>query len=254
MISGGLKTKVYILNINGFDTHDSQVQIGDTTQGAHANLLKTLSDAVAAFQTDLQLLGLEDRVAGMTFSEFGRQIASNASYGTDHGDAAPLFLFGTCLDINIMGTNPTVPDTIVNQAGIPLEFDFRDVYASVLKDWLGVDSATIQSFFEHTVTFYPILGACSLGIEEKELGKEEAFLYPNPCTHSSTVRFRSDNEWVRIDLFDMMGKAVGTVCDRNLEQGIHNVYFETSDLQRGEYIVQIQKKSGSAQTKLIKVK
>lgn len=254
MISGGLKTKVYILNINGFDTHDSQVQIGDPTQGTHADLIKTLSDAIAAFQTDLQLLGLEDRVAGMTFSEFGRQIASNASYGTDHGDAAPLFLFGTCLDTNMMGTNPVVPDTVVNQAGIPMEFDFRDIYASVLKDWFGVDPATIQTFFEHTVTFYPILGACSLGIEEKVIGKEEALVYPNPCTHSSTVRFRSDNEWVRIDMFDMSGRAVKTIVDRNLNQGTHDLFFETNDLERGEYIIQILKRSGNVQTKLVKVK
>src|SRR5690606_23040801 len=87
MISGGLETKVYILNINGFDTHDSQVTGGNVAQGTHAELLKTMSDAVAAFQDDINLLGLNHRVAGMTFSEFGRQVASNYSLGTDHGDA-----------------------------------------------------------------------------------------------------------------------------------------------------------------------
>jgi uncharacterized protein (DUF1501 family) len=90
MISGGLKTKVYILNINGFDTHNAQVVASDKTTGDHANLLKTLSDAVAAFQDDISLLGIEKRVAGMTFSEFGRQIASYGSDGTDHGDAGPM--------------------------------------------------------------------------------------------------------------------------------------------------------------------
>ena len=92
MISGGLQTKVYILNINGFDTHDSQVSASDVKQGNHTDLLKTVSDAIEAFQDDLALLNLEQRVAGMTYSEFGRQIASNASLGTDHGDAAPLKL------------------------------------------------------------------------------------------------------------------------------------------------------------------
>ncbi|NBR14001.1 MAG: DUF1501 domain-containing protein, partial [Crocinitomicaceae bacterium] len=82
MISGGLKTKIYILNVSGFDTHDSQVSQTNPAQGNHANLLKKLSDAVYAFQDDMRLLGLEQRVAGMTFSEFGRQTASNASYGT----------------------------------------------------------------------------------------------------------------------------------------------------------------------------
>ncbi len=252
MISGGLKTKVYILNINGFDTHDSQVSATDTTTGTHAQLLQTLSDAIAAFQTDLQLLGLEDRVAGMTFSEFGRQIASNASRGTDHGDAAPLFLFGSCLETNIMGSNPTIGSSIVNQAGIPMEFDFRDIYASVLRDWFGVDTTTIQSFFEHTVTFHNVLGACNLSVEEKTLEMDDVLLYPNPCTNSTTFRFRSEDEWVRIDVFDMSGKVVATVLDGNIAPGSHDIYFETRDLQMGEYIVQIRKKSGNIQTKLIK--
>lgn len=254
MISGGLKTKVYILNINGFDTHDSQVSASDPTNGAHADLLKTLSDAVAAFQTDLQLLGLEDRVAGMTFSEFGRQIASNASYGTDHGDAAPLLLFGSCLETNIMGSNPIIGNTVVNQEGVPMQYDFRDIYASVLKDWFGVDTATIQSFFEHTVNYYPLLGACNLGVEEHVLTKEEALIYPNPCTNSTTVRFTSEDEWVRIDVFDLAGKAMQTLVDKNLAPGTHDIYFETRDYPYGEYIVQILKKSGNIQSKLLKVK
>lgn len=254
MISGGLKTKVYILNINGFDTHDSQVSVSDTTQGTHAQLLQTLSDAIAAFQTDLQLLGLEDRVAGMTFSEFGRQVASNASRGTDHGDAAPLFLFGTCIEAGIMGDNPTIGNTVVNQEGIPMQFDFRDIYASILKDWFGVDTVTIQSFFEHTVNFYPVLGACNLGVEEQVLEKDQAILYPNPCSTSTTLRFKSDNEWVRVDVFDMSGKAVATIVDKNLSQGTHDIFFETGEFKHGEYIVQILKGSGNVQTKLLKVK
>ncbi len=102
MISGGLKTKVYIVNVGGFDTHDSQVDQNNLTEGSHALLLKMISDAVAAFQNDLQLLGLEERVAGMTFSEFGRQIASNGSFGTDHGDAAPIMLFGSCVNTGVI--------------------------------------------------------------------------------------------------------------------------------------------------------
>jgi uncharacterized protein (DUF1501 family) len=253
MISGGLKTKVYILNINGFDTHDSQVLATDTTQGLHADLLQELSDAVAAFQDDLALLNLEDRVAGMTFSEFGRQIASNASYGTDHGDAAPLFLFGTCLQTNIMGPNPVIDNQIVNQAGIPMQIDFRDVYASVLKDWFAVDPVEIQALFEHTVTFYQLLGACNVGTEEIELAIDQALIYPNPCYTNSTIRFNSNNEWVKIEVLDLQGKVVAQILDGNLTQGSHDVLMETSDLNAGEYIVNVQKESGNIQAKLLKV-
>lgn len=254
MISGGLKTKVYILNIDGFDTHDSQVLTGDPTQGTHANLIQTLSDAVAAFQTDLQLLGLEDRVAGMTFSEFGRQIASNASYGTDHGDAAPLLLFGTCLSISIMGSNPIIGNSIINQEGIPMEYDFRDIYASILKDWFQVPAADIQALFEHSVTFYPLLDSCNVGLNELELAEHHALIYPNPCYTNSTVRFMAQNEWVKIVVLDMKGSEVVQVYDGNLTQGEHNIPMQLSHLETGQYIVKIMKKSGSISENLVKVK
>ena len=71
--------------------------------GTHANLLKELSDSIATFQSDLTLMGLEDRVIGMTFSEFGRRIMSNGSVGTDHGVAAPMFVFGKKVTGRIIG-------------------------------------------------------------------------------------------------------------------------------------------------------
>ena len=252
MISGGLKSKVYVLNINGFDTHDSQVSSTDPTTGLHADLIKQLSDAIAAFQDDLALLGIEERVAGMTFSEFGRQYASNASFGTDHGDAAPLFMFGTCLEFDIYGPNPVVPDTVVNQAGVPMQIDFRDVYASVLKDWFGVASNEIQALFEHTVTYYPLIGACSVGLEEEELSVEQALIYPNPCSLSSTVRFTAQNEWVKVDVYDLNQRKVVEVYDGNLSQGRHDIKMDIGHLTAGNYLVVIKKESGTVHAKLIK--
>ena len=254
MISGGLQSKVYVLNVNGFDTHNAQVIGGNTTQGTHADLMKMVSDAVSAFQNDLMLLGLEERVAGMTFSEFGRQIASNASLGTDHGDAAPLFLFGTCLDFGILGNNPTIDSTVINQAGIPMQIDFRDVYASILKDWFGVPTTEIQTLFEHSVTYYSLLGACSLGVDEDELAKDKALIYPNPSYGNSTVRFTAHNEWVKIDVYDIHNKKVASVYDGNLSQGRHDVPMELSDLAPAQYFVRIQKGSGAITTKFLKVK
>ncbi|HIP31478.1 MAG TPA: DUF1501 domain-containing protein [Crocinitomicaceae bacterium] len=253
MISGGLQTKVYILNVNEFDTHGEQVLSTNSEQGKHADLLKKVSDAVAAFQDDLALLGLEQRVAGMTFSEFGRQVSSNASYGTDHGDAAPMFLFGSCLDFGIMGPNPIIGNTIVPQEGVPMQIDFRDVYASILKDWFGVPTNEIQPLFEHTVTYYNLLGACSVGLEEEELTKAQALVYPNPSFGNSSVRFVAENEWVKIDVYDIQMKKVATIFDGNLSQGEHDILMELRDLKSGEYFVQIQKESGNVNTKLLKM-
>ena len=254
MISGGLKSKVYILNINGFDTHNAQVSSTDTTAGAHADLLKTLSDAVSAFQDDLQLLGLENRVAGMTFSEFGRQIASNASDGTDHGDAAPLFLFGACINSGVIGPNPTIGNTIIDQEGVTMQIDFRDIYASILKDWFEVPMADIQPLFEQPVTFYQVLGACNLSVEDQEFEKTRILLFPNPAISATTIRFETQNEWVKIEVFDLEGKKVLDVFDGNLNQDTHTIPFEIHDLMVGEYLVNVLKSSGNQQIKLMKVK
>lgn len=259
MISGGLETKVYILNVNGFDTHDSQVYNFDTTQGTHADLLKMVSDGLEAFQDDLMLLGLENRVAGFTFSEFGRQIASNASNGTDHGDAGPMFLFGTCISNDIMGANPVISNTIVNQEAIPMEFDFRDIYASVLKDWFGVDSMQIQSLFEHSVTYYNVLDACgAVSVPEEngvdELALDYAIVYPNPCFTTTTVRINTLSENVRIYVVDMNGAIAADVLNEGMVQGQHEVLVDLTHLKAGNYVVRIEKGSSQIIKKVIKAK
>jgi uncharacterized protein (DUF1501 family) len=254
MIHGGLKTKVYVLNINGFDTHDSQVLATDTTQGLHADLIWRLSDAISSFQADITALGLQNRVAGMTFSEFGRQVASNASFGTDHGDAAPMFLFGACLDFQIMGPNPVIGNTIVNQEAIPMQIDFRDVYASILKDWFGVDPVDIQPLFEHSITYIPLLGACNIGIDEiDEISKDHAIIYPNPVRVNATIRFAAENEWVKVDVYDLTNKKVAEIYDGNLSAGRHDIKMELSHLTAGQYVVLIRKESGTVHSNLVKV-
>lgn len=255
MISGGLQTKVYILNINGFDTHDAQVTSdSSTTTGAHTNLLKTLSDAIYAFQDDLGLLGIDHRVAGMTFSEFGRQIASNASLGTDHGDAAPMFLFGSCINNGVIGTNPQIPNEINNQAGLPLEYDFRDVYASILKDWFLVDPVEIQPLFEQTINYINVLGACNLSVEEQEFDNDGILVYPNPAVSNAIVKLTTQSERVRIELFDLNGRSVLLVCDKNLEQGIHHIPMELMDLKPGQYVLKVAKPSGFRTKNVLKIR
>lgn len=254
MISGGLKTKVYILNVNGFDTHDAQVVNGAPTTGAHANLLKMISDAVEAFQDDLGLLGLETRVAGMTFSEFGRQVASNASHGTDHGDAAPLFLFGACIDSQIIGPNPVIEDQVVDQMGIPMQIDFRDVYASILKDWFEADPTDIQAMFEHTVSFMPVLGACTVGVNEQQLAEADILIFPNPCAEQTTLRILTKDEQVTIQVRDLFNRLVKEVCSKSFTPGSHDIPLELDGLASGEYLVTVSKPSGTFTKRFIKVK
>lgn len=254
MISGGLKTKVYILNINGFDTHDSQVLQTNTTQGEHAVLLKKLSDAIAAFQNDLQLLGLEERVAGMTFSEFGRQVASNGSFGTDHGDAAPLFLFGKCVNSGIIGPNPQINNQIDGQSGVEMEIDFRDVYASILKDWFEVPVSSIQNLFEHNITFINVLSGCTLGLSEYELLDLKNIVFPNPTPSNCTLKITTLNERVSVYIFSINGQMIKEIGSKDLSEGTHLIPCETSELPAGNYLIQVIKNSGALSLKLQKIK
>jgi len=254
MISGGLKTKVYILNINGFDTHDSQVLQTNTTQGEHADLLKKLSDAIAAFQNDLQLLGLEERVAGMTFSEFGRQVASNGSFGTDHGDAAPLFLFGKCVNSGIIGPNPQINNQIDGQSGVEMEIDFRDVYASILKDWFEVPVSSIQNLFEHNITFINVLSGCTLGLSEDESLDLKNIVFPNPTPSNCTLKITTLNERVSVYIYSINGQMIKEIGSKDLSEGTHLIPCETSELPAGNYLIQVIKNSGALSLKLQKIK
>jgi len=107
-----------------------------------------ISDAIKAFMDDLKGLGIEDRVMGMTFSEFGRRTKSNGSLGTDHGAAAPLFVFGKNVRPGIIGNNPTLPTNATVNDNIPYQYDFRSIYASVLKQWFCVNATDLQTAAE----------------------------------------------------------------------------------------------------------
>lgn len=160
LIHGGLKSKIYYVELGGFDTHSGQVGTS-SVEGNHAVLLKKLSDGIAAFQNDLKLQGIEDRVLGMTFSDFGRRATSNASKGTDHGIGAPMFVFGTGIKRQLVGINPDLvngllpvspPDWDKNR-DIKMQIDFRRVYSDVLNDWFGtLGSKTDQLLFKNFKT------------------------------------------------------------------------------------------------------
>jgi uncharacterized protein (DUF1501 family) len=254
MISGGLKTKVYVLSLGGFDTHDNQADATNLLAGTHRGLLKTVSDAIAAFQDDLQLLGLEQRVVGMTFSEFGRQIESNASLGTDHGDAAPLFLFGTCIQSGIIGPNPTIASSLPDQAGIAMQIDFRDVYASILRDWFQVPTNEVQQLFAHQVQFYSLVGTCNVSFEEQALANGSMLVYPNPTPNSVHVKLNLEEGRTMGELRDANGATVKTYFDQNYSSGVHTIFCDMDGLASGTYFLVIRNNEKTLLEKVVKMK
>ena len=137
LIKGRLGTRVFMVSIGGFDTHAEQA---DT----HPRLMNNFGTAVKAFMDDLDTDQLGDKVLGMTFSEFGRTIHENGSLGTDHGTGTPVLLFGgQALGNGFVGEEPDLINT--GQFGDPdFDVDFRDVYATVLENWLGADSRMVD--------------------------------------------------------------------------------------------------------------
>ncbi|MFO0942874.1 MAG: DUF1501 domain-containing protein [Pirellulales bacterium] len=134
LISAGLSTRVYYVTLDGFDTHSQQSL-------AHAGLLRQWSEALTAFVKRLETTGHADRVAVMTFSEFGRRVAENASEGTDHGAAAPIFFAGPRMPSQIIGEVPNLVD--LNDGDIKFKIDFRQVYSSIIEQWFEGNSSLI---------------------------------------------------------------------------------------------------------------
>jgi len=136
LIAGGMPTRIYYLSLGGFDTHTQQTD-------AHSRLLKEMGDAVSAFLADLKAQGNLGRVSLMTFSEFGRRVKENASGGTDHGAAAPLFLAGGGIKAGLLGQMPSLSPNDLFDGDVKYNTDFRSVYATVLEKHLGVKSEPI---------------------------------------------------------------------------------------------------------------
>lgn len=137
MIRAGLKTRVYYVNLGGFDTHAGQ----GGAQGNHGRLLNQFAAAVKAFYQDLKGQGNDGRVLTMSFSEFGRRVAQNASQGTDHGTAAPMFVMGPMVKAGVIGDHPSLTD--LDDGDLKYKIDFRSVYAGVLDHWMKADSKVI---------------------------------------------------------------------------------------------------------------
>jgi len=241
LISGGLRTKIFVLKLGGFDTHADQVNEDNTTQGWHADLLKNLSDSIYAFQRDITALGIEDRVLGMTFSEFGRKIRSNAGIGTDHGSAAPMMFFGSCVSQTIIGDNPEIGEEVDIEEGVAMQYDFRSLYGSVLMDWFEVSEDHVRNLLVEDFQYVPIVGNCAVTNTRDINPVVNALASPNPFENSFTLQFNiQERAKVGLDLYDVVGKVVKQISNQRLDAGEHQVTVEAHDLASGIYFARIQ--------------
>jgi uncharacterized protein (DUF1501 family) len=141
LIARGFGTRVFYVMIDGFDTHSEQAM-------QHRQLLAEVADGIKFFFDTLQAGGHARRVRLLTFSEFGRRVQENGSKGTDHGSGSCLFVAGPSLKTGVVGAHPSLKD--LDSGDLKAPIDFRRVYATLLDNWLGVDSkAVLGEQFEH---------------------------------------------------------------------------------------------------------
>jgi len=135
LLKEGLAPPIIQLHQNGYDTHADQLE-------RQADLLNELTDTVTALRRDLKEANLWSNTLIVTLSEFGRRVTENGSAGTDHGTAAPQFLFGGRVNGGFHGAAPSLVD--LQNDDLVHTVDFRSLYASILQGWLGEEGGLIN--------------------------------------------------------------------------------------------------------------
>jgi len=256
LVKGGLKTRLYMVSIGGFDTHSVQVNQADTTIGAHATLMQRVSDAIKAFMDDLKFLGVSRRVMGMTFSEFGRRIKSNSSLGTDHGAAAPVILFGDYVNASVLGDNPTIPANASVNDNVPMQYDFRSIYSSILEKWFCVNNTTLQTVMLKNFQSLPLVKSNSCNSTTPDLtDKLMINNYPNPFVSSTTITFLTAGGHTSVMIIDTLGRLIKTLIDQVYNgPAQYTVTFRADNLASGVYYARLQNGTVQQVRAMLKVK
>lgn len=222
LISGDLSTKIYMVRISGFDTHNEQVQGVGEALGTHHSLLTDLSESIEAFVNDLISQNLADDVVGLTFSEFGRKAAENGNLGTDHGEIAPMFVFGKPVAGGVSGTNPDLTEaTSSNNFQLKtVQYDYRQTFATLLQNYLGADDAIIDAtFFNHTLnesfvnlriedllkSEFDISKGCVASTNDPTLENKNWLLHPNPFRDIINISGINTSETISFRIYNASG-------------------------------------------------
>ena len=234
LIKGNLGTKVYMVTIGSFDTHANQID-------DHRDLLVDLSNSIKVFYDDLAQAGLDDKVLSMTISEFGRRIYENGSNGTDHGTAAPLLLFGPALEGNgFIGEHPNIANPSGN---LDYTQDFREVYASIMQEWLCIDEDLVNEALLNTNYARVDLGFNCSALTTGEMNGERFKHFVLYTDNDSVIQISNPyTQHTVIKLYDIMGREITTLKNEMLFAGEHSISVKNTVNQKlsvGQYIYRI---------------
>ena len=267
-ISGGLQTKVYLVKIGGFDTHDAQVATNTTTHlGEHADLLTQVSEAINCFITDLNSQNLGDDVIAVPFSEFGRKAGENGNLGTDHGEIAPMFVFGKSINPGISGTNINLSEAVLanNFQVQTVQHDYRRIFSTILQDWFGASNQTLDlTFYDHTInssyannkvsdlikTANTVPASCytdSLLTVNDFVKGNDIVVYPNPSFESISINTNNNPIYV-VSVYSIDGKFITSYKNPMTSD---NFTINVQDLAVGLYTIKVVTNYGSFTKKVI---
>ncbi len=235
LIKGGLKTKVFLVHLGGFDTHGDQ-------PATHPQLLTDIATSVKAFYDDLTAAGRIGDVLTLTVSEFGRTAGENGSFGTDHGQAAPLMIFGENITGGFKGTFGEI--STISYGDQAYTTDFRSVYATILKDWFCIAPVVVNAIMGRA---FPLVADLLPNCTSNNGSHNLAVLLghnPDP-TDFSTILIKYAilaRGYVRLQILNTAGQALATIVDGPQEANAYTVGIKASDygLPPGEYVYRLQ--------------
>ena len=252
LIKGNLGSKIYMVSISGFDTHADQNQ-------THPQIWQGIAQAVKAFYEDLSAGQKQKDVLTMTFSEFGRRIEENASLGTDHGTAAPIFLFGPGLGSRgFVGTHSDLrnPDEFGN---LIFSTDFRDIYATILEHWLCVDDTLVDRALGRKYQRIPdLVTQCGLSTSNSYVNeiRKETF-HKAIYNDNGDILIQYDlpqGSDIVLEIYSIHGSHVTTLDKGKKPKGRHAALFNPGlyQITPGQYIYNL-KVNGRPNSALIRV-
>jgi len=267
LIRGGIETKVFMVKLGGFDTHNNQNQSSGDIQGTHSELLNTLSGAIESFMTDLNSDNLADDVLGITFSEFGRKAKENGSLGTDHGEVAPMFAFGKPVKSGISGINVDLTEAVqINNYQLhTIQHDYRATFATIMQDFLGAPNSIIDSTFLENVTSesfvsskisdliklnYTVPEDCyseALTIPQNNI--DNWTIYPNPFR---TSFFVIDRNQIGETNFELRNQLSQIVLKGDLKFTNGKTSINAAMLENGMYFLTLKNSVETSSHKIIK--
>ncbi|MBK9335549.1 MAG: DUF1501 domain-containing protein [Lewinellaceae bacterium] len=252
LIRGGCKTKIYLCSLGGFDTHNAQVDSGDTSLGTHATLLQTLSEAVQAFLDDLEKMSIGEKAIACTFSEFGRCAKENGSFGTDHGTLAPMYIFGKTVNPGVSGTNVDLNNLGNGNQLQGIQHDYRQVFGTLLQDWLGANNWVMQETMFEDYAKVPLVGSayvvdpqCYYGgsvtiVDDIFDTADKLGIFPNPARSTAEVVFQAQEAYRgRLSVHSLGGSLVSNEAVQ-VYPGENRFFVQVYNLPPGFYFVRLE--------------